>query len=122
MSQSTDGALLATPGWKEWGLGPRGGVGEKGGLKLDSQGPVMVTACLSGLAFLPVPWASLFSGFKDNHLWKSCRKAHKGGIKSNLGRALAGGAQRIEHRPANHRVTGSIPSQGICLGCGPGPQ
>ena len=36
--------------------------------------------------------------------------------------ALAGVAQWIEHWPANQGVTGSIPSQGRCLGCGPGPQ
>ena len=35
---------------------------------------------------------------------------------------LTGVAQLIEHRPENQRVTGSIPSQGTCLGCGPGPQ
>ena len=34
--------------------------------------------------------------------------------------ALAGGAQWIECRPANHRAAGWIPSQGTCLGCGPG--
>ena len=28
----------------------------------------------------------------------------------------------IECRPVNRRVTTSIPSQGICLGCRPGPQ
>ena len=37
-------------------------------------------------------------------------------------RALAGVAQWIEHRPANQRVAGPIPSQGTCLGCGPGSQ
>ena len=31
-------------------------------------------------------------------------------------------AQWIEGRPANQRVTGLIPSQSTCLGCGPGPQ
>ena len=36
--------------------------------------------------------------------------------------ALADVAQWIEHGPANQRVAGSIPSQGACLGCGPGPQ
>ena len=36
--------------------------------------------------------------------------------------ARAGVAQWIEHRPVNQRVAGSIPSQGTCLGCGPGPQ
>ena len=35
---------------------------------------------------------------------------------------LAGVAQWIEHWPANQKVAGSIPSQGTCLGCGPGPQ
>ena len=36
--------------------------------------------------------------------------------------ALAGVAQWIECQPVNQRVTGSIPSQGTCLGCRPGPQ
>ena len=34
---------------------------------------------------------------------------------------LVGLAQWIDYWPANQRVTGSIPSQGTCLGCGPGP-
>ena len=37
-------------------------------------------------------------------------------------RALAGVAQRTECRPADQKMTGSIPSQGTCLGCEPGPQ
>ena len=36
--------------------------------------------------------------------------------------ALAGVAQWTECWPVNQGVTGSIPSQGTCLGCGPGPQ
>ena len=36
--------------------------------------------------------------------------------------ALAGVAQWIEHRPANQRVAGLIPSQGTCLDFVPGPQ
>ena len=36
--------------------------------------------------------------------------------------ALAGVAQWIEHQPVNQSVAGSIPSQGKCMGCGPGPQ
>ena len=36
--------------------------------------------------------------------------------------ARAGVAQWIGHQPVNQRVTGSIPSQGTCLGCRPGPQ
>ena len=36
--------------------------------------------------------------------------------------ALAGVAQWIECWPANQSATGSSPSQGTGLGCGPGPQ
>ena len=36
--------------------------------------------------------------------------------------ALAGVARWIEYQPVNQMVAGSIPSQGICLGCGPCPQ
>ena len=36
--------------------------------------------------------------------------------------SLAGVAQWIGRGPVNQRVAGSIPSQGTCLGCGPGPQ
>ena len=35
--------------------------------------------------------------------------------------ALAGVAQWVECQPANQGVAGSIPSQGTCPGCGPGP-
>ena len=31
-------------------------------------------------------------------------------------------AQWVECQPVSQRVAGSIPSQGTCLGCGPGPQ
>ena len=37
-------------------------------------------------------------------------------------RALAGVAQWIERQPENQGVTGSIPNQGICLGCRPRSQ
>ena len=36
--------------------------------------------------------------------------------------APAGVAQWIEYWPENQGVIGSIPSQGTCLGCGPGLQ
>ena len=36
--------------------------------------------------------------------------------------ALADVAQWTECRTANQRVASSIPSQGTCLGCEPGPQ
>ena len=43
-------------------------------------------------------------------------------LEENIGGALAGVAQWIESWPVNQRVTGSIPSQGTCLGCWPGLQ
>ena len=36
--------------------------------------------------------------------------------------ALTGLAQWIKCQPVNQSVSGLIPSQGTCLGCGPGPQ
>ena len=36
--------------------------------------------------------------------------------------ALTGVVQWIECQPANQRATDSIPNQGTCLDCGPGPQ
>ena len=36
--------------------------------------------------------------------------------------ALAGVAQWTEQQTVKQRVASSIPSQGTCLGCGPGPQ
>ena len=36
--------------------------------------------------------------------------------------SLAGVTQWIEQQSENQRVTGSIPSQGTCLHCQPGPQ
>ena len=36
--------------------------------------------------------------------------------------ALTGVAQWVGHQTANQNVSGSIPSQDTCLGCGPGPQ
>ena len=44
-----------------------------------------------------------------------------GGLRKLL-QSLASVAQWIEHQPANQKVAGSIPSQGTCLGCRPGPQ
>ena len=43
-------------------------------------------------------------------------------VKKKERGALADKAQWIEHQPVNQRVAGSIPSQGTCLGCRPGPQ
>ena len=43
-------------------------------------------------------------------------------VIKNHALALAGVSKWIEHQPANQTVAGSIPSQGTCLGCRPGPQ
>ena len=50
-----------------------------------------------------------------------CSQATELEVIEEMKGALAGVAQWTEHRPANQRVTGSIPSQGTFLGCGPGP-
>ena len=60
----------------------------------------------------------IFNGFLPCH--------SKGGLllpssKETEG-AMAGVAQWIEHGPVKQRVACSIPSQGTCLGCRPGPQ
>ena len=49
-------------------------------------------------------------------------KKVKGLNFNSLVLALAGLAQWIEHWPENQKVAGSIPSQGTCLRCEPGPQ
>ena len=43
------------------------------------------------------------------------------GYPREAGDSLADVAQWIECWPLNRRVAGSIPSQGTCLGCQPGP-
>ena len=59
--------------------------------------------------------------YKVNYLTYSivCQLSFK---KQKQEKALAGVAQWIESRTVKQRVAGSIPSQGTCLGCGPGPQ
>ena len=61
--------------------------------------------------FFPPHKTPFLSYLPINLIWKKLSKT-----------PLAGVAQCIERRPANQRVAGSIPSQGTCLGCGPGPQ
>ena len=43
-------------------------------------------------------------------------------FKNEKKKTLAGVAHWIEHQPVNQNVSGSIPSQGTCLGCRLGPQ
>ena len=45
----------------------------------------------------------------------------KGSVYKNYGKALAGVAPWFEHWPMDLMVGSSIPGQGTCLGCGPGP-
>ena len=55
------------------------------------------------------------------HICESIITSVKISIK-NEKMALAGVAQWIENWTVKQSVTGLIPSQGTCLGCGPGPQ
>ena len=76
----------------------------------------------------------VFSAKEDSNYHSSCIKQKldrdaKTLLRNKITRksrkttqALAGVAQWLEHQPANQKVTSSIPSQGTCLGCGPGPQ
>ena len=52
----------------------------------------------------------------ENSPFSSCRF----GYLKKIERAVAGVAQWIEFQPVNQKVASSIPSQGSCLGCGPG--
>ena len=61
----------------------------------------------------------LFISYKSFTFYKN-KKGYKLVKASTI--ALAGVALWIECQPANQMITGSIPSQGTCLGCRPGPQ
>ena len=66
-------------------------------------------------------WKEVFKVMKDKHLHPRLLYPAKLSFRMEV-HALAGVAQWIECQPVNQRVTSSIPSQGTCLGCGPGPQ
>ena len=66
------------------------------------------------------PYSLLVKCKSVQPLWKTVQRFLKK-LKIVL-TALADVAQWIEHQPVNQRVAGLIPSQGICLGCRPGPQ
>ena len=58
----------------------------------------------------------------QKHPWHEQLSAQNQSLKRLVG-SLAGVAQWIECQLVNQGLTGSIPSQGTCLGCGgPGPQ
>ena len=59
--------------------------------------------------------------------WKAQRHGllfsrHSMTFETTKSKPSSGVAKWIEGQPVNQRVAGSIPSQGTCLGCGPGPQ
>ena len=62
----------------------------------------------------------LHYGLVDETCQRVWRQTENGEIK--LVAALAGVAQWTRCWPVNQRLAGLIPSQGTCLGCGPGPQ
>ena len=63
--------------------------------------------------------------WKDQQNWQNSSKTGKGkrGHKCSVSQitCLADVAQWVEHWRVNWKVIGSIPSQGTCLGCRPGP-
>ena len=59
----------------------------------------------------PTVWENIFANDTSD----------KGKIYLKLHQTLAGVVQWIGCQPANQRVTISIPCQGTCLGCRPGP-
>ena len=61
------------------------------------------------------------AGYKTN-IQKSTPFLYNNELSEREIKALAGVAQWIECLPANQRVASSIPNQGTCLGCRPGPQ
>ena len=64
---------------------------------------------------------SLMKGWRDSRVKSITRSnwIHRilETVDSKSTSALAGVAQWIEHQPEKLRVSGSIPSQGTCLGC-----
>ena len=77
----------------------------------------------------PLAWAQhcLSRQWEDLSYSHGCLAPHK--TKPNICAfkivfifAQTGAAQWTGQPPANQRVAGSIPSQGTCLGCGPGAQ
>ena len=53
---------------------------------------------------------------------KYCMVSLTSASKKEKTKTLAGVGQWIECQPENRMFTSLIPSQGTCLGCGPGPQ
>ena len=66
-----------------------------------------------------VLWSTEFLFSKNFHTERNLR--HNNMVPQEK-TALAGVAQWTELRPAKWEVTGSIPSEGTCLGCRPSPQ
>ena len=111
---------LGEVGCMRWrGHPERGGLPLRAEEQLEAQG----IQCL----FFPLHLLKsdhLLHRWKSTHKLKVCVLIFPTGQWVLRGRdiALADVAQWIECRPAHQRVSGSIPSQDICLGCGSGPQ
>ena len=74
----------------------------------------------AGASHFPRKWAAF--GKRHTHKALSCPDPEQSRHDEIKNTALVGVAQWIEGGTEKQRVTGSIPSQGSCLGCGPGPQ
>ena len=61
------------------------------------------------------------SKVKDKKRMSKQFVTYKGTLIRDYEQALAAVAQWIECWPVNQRVTGSVPRQGTCLDCRPGP-
>ena len=80
-----------------------------------------LSGCFSGLCHLAIWGTKCQSSFPLLQKLTSYTWLLKSLWQKKVG-TLAGVAQWTAHGPENQRVTGSIPSQGTCLGCGPGAQ
>ena len=66
-------------------------------------------------------WRCYIVGFEDEGRGHQARNVDSFPKLKKALASRAGVAQWIEYRPLNKRVAGLVPSQGTCLGCGPGP-
>ena len=117
--------LLPDVSWCDWKMRERPQV--------DATEPLLPASFLPlaeerSTGFQALPLAQPQEGYPEpappklEHLRNDGSHRWKNRAKTKAHSALAGVAQWMEHRPANQRVAGSIPSQVTCLGCRPGPR
>ena len=80
------------------------------------------TGCPTVQSYSDTTWSQQPTQSHKTSLASDANQSSMLHILKNVGKALAGVAQWIECQPVNQRASSSIPSQGTCLGCGPGPQ